>query len=230
MTIHVRRPYPVGPSSTRGPDGRSSLPGLDITSAAEVIHANRDYLTQLDAAIGDADHGIDLDRGFTAALRALNARNGAALHMTPGRILAVTGNTIVSEVGGAAGPLYGVAFRGPGMRSALPATWTCPALCRRAGETALAASQDSVPAPEGDDHGRRASSDTQGFRSDHSGVAGRSCSMLGDRLAAAIATIPMQALEGRAGSVGSRSIGHQDQGATSATLICALRTPPGPCR
>ena len=74
-----------------------------ITSAAEVIHANRDYLTQLDAAIGDADHGINLDRGFTAALRALNSRDGAAVHMTPGRILTVTGNTIVSEVGGAAG-------------------------------------------------------------------------------------------------------------------------------
>ena len=76
-----------------------------ITSAAQVIEANRDHLTQLDAAIGDADHGINLARGFTAVLDALDAQNrGAAASLTPGKILAVTGRTIISKVGGAAGP------------------------------------------------------------------------------------------------------------------------------
>jgi phosphoenolpyruvate---glycerone phosphotransferase subunit DhaL len=66
-----------------------------ITRAAEVIEANRDHLTQLDAAIGDADHGINLARGFNAVLDALGAENRAPT--TPGKILMLTGNTIISE-------------------------------------------------------------------------------------------------------------------------------------
>jgi len=99
-----------------------------ITSAAGVIEANRDHLTQLDAAIGDADHGINLDRGFTAVLRALDARNGVALYMTPGKILILTGSTIISEVGGAAGPLYGTAFRRAGKSLGNAAEVDLPAL------------------------------------------------------------------------------------------------------
>ena len=83
-----------------------------IVSAAEVIEANRDHLTQLDAAIGDADHGINLTRGFTAVLGALDT--AAKPPATPGAILTVTGNTLISKVGGASGPLYGTAFRRAG--------------------------------------------------------------------------------------------------------------------
>src|ERR1700751_6344517 len=81
-----------------------------ITSAAVVIEANRDHLTQLDAAIGDADHGVNLARGFTAVLSALEAATPA----TPGAVLTLTGSALISKVGGASGPLYGVAFRGAG--------------------------------------------------------------------------------------------------------------------
>src|SRR6201997_2437769 len=81
-----------------------------ITSAAGVIEANRDHLTQLDAAIGDADHGINLARGFSAVLSALDS----AAPATPGAVLTVTGSTLISKVGGASGPLYGVAFRRAG--------------------------------------------------------------------------------------------------------------------
>src|ERR1700733_5374863 len=81
-----------------------------IVSAAGVIEANRDHLTQLDAAIGDADHGINLTRGFTAVLGAL----GTSVPTTPGAILTVTGTTLISKVGGASGPLYGTAFRRAG--------------------------------------------------------------------------------------------------------------------
>jgi dihydroxyacetone kinase-like protein len=86
-----------------------------IVAAAEVIEANRDHLTQLDAAIGDADHGINLTRGFTAVLGALGAKDpeGQA-PKTPGAILTLTGNTLISKVGGASGPLYGMAFRRAG--------------------------------------------------------------------------------------------------------------------
>jgi phosphoenolpyruvate---glycerone phosphotransferase subunit DhaL len=83
-----------------------------IVSAAGVIEANRDHLTQLDAAIGDADHGINLARGFTAVLGALDVAEAKAA--TPGAILTLTGNTLISKVGGASGPLYGTAFRRAG--------------------------------------------------------------------------------------------------------------------
>ena len=81
-----------------------------ITSAAGAIEANRDHLTQLDAAIGDADHGINLARGFAAVLAAFDAKPAA----TPGAVLILTGSTLISKVGGASGPLYGMAFRRAG--------------------------------------------------------------------------------------------------------------------
>src|SRR5580698_6061741 len=81
-----------------------------ITAAARVIEANRDHLTQLDAAIGDADHGANLARGFAAVLAALDAKPAE----TPGAVLILTGSTLISKVGGASGPLYGMAFRRAG--------------------------------------------------------------------------------------------------------------------
>src|SRR5258705_5445734 len=81
-----------------------------IVAVARVIDEQRDHLTQLDAAIGDADHGINLSRGFTAVLSALES----AAPATPGGVLTVTGSTLISKVGGASGPLYGVAFRRAG--------------------------------------------------------------------------------------------------------------------
>lgn len=73
---------------------------------AEVIEANREYLTSLDAAIGDADHGINMDRGFKAALKRLPPVEDK----DAGTILKTVGVTLVSTVGGAGGPLYGTAF------------------------------------------------------------------------------------------------------------------------
>src|SRR5215203_4560905 len=70
------------------------------------LEAERDFLTQLDAAIGDADHGVNMHRGFTAVM----ARVADAEAATPGQLLKVAGRTFVSTVGGAAGPLYGTAF------------------------------------------------------------------------------------------------------------------------
>src|ERR1700758_2582113 len=83
-----------------------------ITVAARTVEEQRDHLTQLDAAIGDADHGVNLARGFTAVLTALEAATPA----TPGAVLTLTGSTLISKVGGASGPLYGVAFRRAGNR------------------------------------------------------------------------------------------------------------------
>jgi len=85
-----------------------------IRGSAAALHAERDFLTQLDAAIGDADHGVNMDRGFTNALDRLDGHEAASV----GDVLVRTGSTLVSKVGGAAGPLYGTAFRAMG--KALP--------------------------------------------------------------------------------------------------------------
>src|ERR1700689_5046286 len=81
-----------------------------IAEIAAVAAAQRDHLTQLDSAIGDADHGINLARGFGAVQTAL----AAADTPTPGSVLLLTGSTLISKVGGASGPLYGTAFRRAG--------------------------------------------------------------------------------------------------------------------
>jgi phosphoenolpyruvate---glycerone phosphotransferase subunit DhaL len=198
-----------------------------ITRAAEVIQANRDHLTQLDAAIGDADHGINLARGFTAVRYALDARTPGGAAATPGRILAVTGSTIISEVGGAAGPLYGTAFRRAGKALGKVADVGLPALSA-ALDAALAGVQELGAAREGDKTMVDAfAAATRVFRDAIAAGASQddALSMLADAAsAAAVATIPMRALKGRASYLGPRSVGHEDPGAASAALILgALR-------
>src|SRR5689334_17486277 len=82
-----------------------------MTETAGAVRAQRDYLTQLDAAIGDGDHGTNMDRGFAAVEKALAGQNG---DLPPGRLLIVAGKTLVSTVGGASGPLWGSALRAAG--------------------------------------------------------------------------------------------------------------------
>src|SRR5712671_4475227 len=77
-----------------------------LQQLANVLHENREYLTQLDSAIGDADHGINMDRGFKAVSEKLQNQE----EMDIGSILKLVGTTLVSTVGGASGPLYGTAF------------------------------------------------------------------------------------------------------------------------
>src|SRR6266536_224857 len=81
-----------------------------LTAAAALLSEQRDYLTQLEAAIGDADHGTNMDRGFTAVLAKLDDLDGAP----PGKVLTTAGSTLVSTVGGASGPLWGTALRRAG--------------------------------------------------------------------------------------------------------------------
>ena len=189
-----------------------------IVSAAEVIEANRDHLTQLDAAIGDADHGINLSRGFTAVLGALDA----ASPRTPGAILTLTGNTLISKVGGASGPLYGTAFRRAGKSLGDAADVDLPALSA-ALDAALAGVQQLGAAREGDKTmvdalaaATRAFSKAiaEGASQDEALEA-----MAEAAEAGAEATISMQALKGRASYLGPRSVGHEDPGAVSTALI-----------
>jgi len=199
-----------------------------ITSAAEVIEANRDHLTQLDAAIGDADHGINLARGFTAVLGALDVPSPEAKGpTTPGAILTLTGNTLISKVGGASGPLYGMAFRRAGKSLGDAADVDLPSLSV-ALDAALAGVQQLGAAREGD----KTMVDALAAATKAFGKAIAEGASQDDALdslaeaaeAGAVATVSMQALKGRASYLGPRSVGHEDPGAVSTALILgALR-------
>jgi dihydroxyacetone kinase-like protein len=194
-----------------------------IAATAAVIEEQRDHLTQLDAAIGDADHGINLDRGFTAVLSALETANPA----TPGAILTVTGSTLISKVGGASGPLYGMAFRSAGKALGDTADVDLAGLAA-ALEAALAGVQRLGAAREGDKTMVDALAPATGAFSKAvaEGVpeADALAALADAAQAGAAATIPMQALKGRASYLGPRSVGHEDPGAASTALILsALR-------
>jgi dihydroxyacetone kinase-like protein len=194
-----------------------------IATAAQVIEEQRDHLTQLDAAIGDADHGINLARGFTAVLSALEA----AAPPTPGAVLTLTGSTLISKVGGASGPLYGTAFRGAGKALGDAADVGLPGLAA-ALEAALAGVQRLGAAREGDKTMVDALAPATGAFSkaiaEGASQAGALTALADAARAGAVATISMQALKGRASYLGPRSVGHEDPGAASTALILgALR-------
>ena len=191
-----------------------------ITAAAEVIEEQRDHLTQLDAAIGDADHGINLARGFTAVLSALET----AAPATPGAVLMLTGSTLISKVGGASGPLYGTAFRGAGKALGDTANVDLPGLAT-ALEAALAGVQRLGAAREGDKTMVDALAPATGAFSkaiaEGASDADALTALAEAAQAGAVATVSMQALKGRASYLGPRSVGHEDPGAASTALILA---------
>jgi phosphoenolpyruvate---glycerone phosphotransferase subunit DhaL len=191
-----------------------------ITAAANVIEEQRDHLTQLDAAIGDADHGINLSRGFTAVLSALES----AAPATPGAVLTLTGSTLISKVGGASGPLYGTAFRSAGKALGDTADVDMPALAA-ALEAALAGVQRLGAAREGDKTMVDALAPATGAFSkaiaEGAPEASALAALADAARAGAAATISMQALKGRASYLGPRSVGHEDPGAASTALILA---------
>ena len=194
-----------------------------IAVAARAVEEQRDHLTQLDAAIGDADHGINLSRGFTAVLSALEA----AAPATPGAVLTLTGSTLISKVGGASGPLYGVAFRRAGKALGVAPDVDLPALAG-ALEAALAGVQQLGAAREGDKTMVDALAPATGAFSkaisEGASPADALSTLAEAAQAGAVATISMQALKGRASYLGPRSVGHEDPGAASTALILgALR-------
>jgi dihydroxyacetone kinase-like protein len=194
-----------------------------ITTAAELIEANRDHLTQLDAAIGDADHGINLSRGFTAVLAALEAKPPG----TPGAVLTLTGATLISKVGGASGPLYGMAFRRAGQTLGTAEDIGLP-LLGEAVEAALAGVQQLGAAREGDktmvDALAPAARALVAAVADGAAAAAALGAAVTAAAEGAEATVPMEARKGRASYLGPRSVGHEDPGAASTVLILsALR-------
>lgn len=191
-----------------------------LAQAAAVVEAQRDHLTQLDAAIGDADHGINLSRGFSAIMAALPDAHTP----TPGSVLVLAGTTLISKVGGASGPLYGMAFRQAGKALADASDVDAQALAA-ALEAALAGVQKLGAAREGEktmvDALAPAVSAFSKALSGGEPEADAFDALAAAAAAGAQATVSMQALKGRASYLGPRSVGHEDPGAASTALILA---------
>jgi phosphoenolpyruvate---glycerone phosphotransferase subunit DhaL len=196
-----------------------------IRNFRQVIAENKEYLTQLDSAIGDADHGINMDRGFGA----VDAKLTGVADSDIGNILKTTGMTLVSTVGGAGGPLYGTFFMKAGTvigaKNEMSGQDWLAAL-----DAGLAGVQQRGKATTGE----KTMVDALTPARDALRAALEQGQDLGQALAASAnaaeqgmkATIPLLATKGRASYLGERSIGHQDPGATSSYLMlkCAADT------
>ena len=195
-----------------------------IREFAGQVAAHKELLTQLDAAIGDADHGANMDRGMTAVVAALDGSPPANAAL----LLKQVGMTLVSTVGGASGPLYGTFF----LRMAT-ASGEVTALDGQAFAKALRAGLEGVVSRGKAEAGDKTMYDAlapavealEGTLS----AAAPLTEALTEALRAATraaedgrdATIAMLARKGRASYLGERSVGHQDPGATSAALLVA---------
>src|SRR5216684_557582 len=185
---------------------------------AASVRAERDHLVQLDSAIGDGDHGINMTRGFDAVVRALAAEDSAP----PGKLLTLAGKTLVSKVGGASGPLWGTALRRAGRALGDAEEFGSDELTS-ALDAALAGVVELGAANEGEK--TMVDALAPAVRALRESLAGGAS--LDDAVQAALAageegmkaTVPLQASKGRASYLGERSIGHQDPGATSTVLI-----------
>jgi phosphoenolpyruvate---glycerone phosphotransferase subunit DhaL len=200
-----------------------------LRAAAVRIHDAAPSLTALDQAIGDGDHGINMDRGFTAIVAMLDERpapdDGTADATATGDLLRQAGKTLISKVGGASGPLYGTAF----LRGAGAVAGEQPSAAA-AFVAALEAATNGIAALGKATEGEKTMLDAlfpaaRAARSAADGGADLVATTAAARDAAAAgaeATIPMLATKGRASYLGERSIGHQDPGATSAALLLAV--------
>jgi dihydroxyacetone kinase-like protein len=191
-----------------------------IRAFARLVAENRDQLTDLDAAIGDGDHGANMDRGMQAAVAALDETKPD----TAAALFTKVGMTVVSTVGGASGPLFGTLFLRMGASLGDAVQVTLPEFA-----TALRAGLDGIVARGKAEAGDKTMYDaldpavTAFDRGVSDGLAKADALKLA--LVAAEsgrdATTPMLARKGRASYLGERSVGHQDPGATSIALLMA---------
>ena len=203
--------------------GRMSLGHDDVVrwirAFAADVSANKEQLTQLDAAVGDGDHGINMDRGMSAVLAKLDA---ATEEQDIGALLKTVGMTLVSTVGGAGGPLYGTLFLQMGTavsgKDQLdPDDWAA------ALEAGIAGVQARGKAEPGDKTmidalipGRGALKSALAEGASFEDALRQSADAAGQGMRD---TIPLVARKGRASYLGERSAGHQDPGATSSHLL-----------
>ena len=186
-----------------------------LRAAAAVIQEHRDELVRLDQAIGDADHGENMRRGFTAVLSRLDTEELS----TPGKALKLVATTLISTVGGAAGPLYGTAFLRASAAVGDAAELDCELVAR-----ALQAALDGVvargKAVVGDKTMVDALTPAVAAVASVNGSVAAVLSAAADAAAeGAESTVPMVARKGRASYLGERSAGHLDPGARSTSLL-----------
>ncbi|GGP44568.1 MULTISPECIES: dihydroxyacetone kinase subunit DhaL [Streptomyces] len=179
-----------------------------MTAVAASVEREANHLTELDSAIGDADHGSNLQRGFAAVTEVLEKDAPA----TPGAVLTLAGRQLISTVGGASGPLYGTLLRRTGK-----ALGDDDAVTGTQFAQAFAAGVAAVGQLGGAQAGDKTMLDAllpaaEALATSFDGAAEAA-------RAGAVATVPMQARKGRASYLGERSIGHQDPGATSSALL-----------
>ncbi len=189
-----------------------------LEATANVMKDNKEYLTQLDAAIGDADHGINMDRGFKKVMEKLPTVADKDI----GNILKTTGMTLISSVGGASGPLYGTFFMRSGMALASKEELNDEDLFKM-----LKTGVEGIV-----QRGRAQLEDKTMFDAWSPALDAMQAALddgknTHDALKAAVdaaeegmkGTIPLIARKGRASYLGERSRGHQDPGATSSYLL-----------
>ena len=212
----------VDVAETEKASGRMSLGHDDILrwirAFAAEVEANKEQLTQLDSAIGDGDHGINMQRGMSAVLGKVDAGEESDI----GALLKTVGMTLVSTVGGAGGPLYGTLFMQMGMavsgkEELSPDDWAA------ALEAAVTGVQARGKAEPGDktmidalipcrDALKAALAEGATFEDALRQSADAADQGMRD-------TVPLVARKGRASYLGERSAGHQDPGATSSHLL-----------
>ena len=199
-------------------DARESTLAV-IRAMAAAVEENRQHLTQLDSAIGDADHGTNLHRGFQAALEKLNSSEFG----TPGEVLKAVSTALIGKVGGAAGPLYGTAFlraaTAVGDKEELSPEDVAAAL-----EAALEGIKQRGKAEVGEKTIVDALSPAAAAARDRAAGGGSSAAEVLRAAAAAAregvdSTVELRAKKGRAAYLGQRSVGHPDPGAASTHLL-----------
>ncbi len=189
-----------------------------LQKVATVLEQNKDYLTELDAAIGDADHGINMNRGFQKVLTQLPTVTNKDI----GSIFKTVSMTLISTIGGASGPLYGTLF----LRASAVVTGKSELTSEDMAKVFAAAVEGVVQRGKAN-LGDKTMLDTLSPAANTFTEAVANDSSFLDSLKQAVDaaesgmknTIPMLAKKGRASYLGDRSIGHQDPGATSIYLI-----------
>jgi dihydroxyacetone kinase-like protein len=209
-------------------DDTVSAAALDqwVRAFAHLVAENKGSLTDLDAAIGDGDHGENMDRGMRAVVAALDETTPA----TPSALFNKVGMTLVSTVGGASGPLFGTLFLriGAALGDATEISLSQLAASLRAGLDGIVARGKAEPA---DKTMYDALAPAVTALEEAAGTGANKADALKFALSAAEngrdATTPMLARKGRASYLGERSVGHQDPGATTVALLmaAAVRAP-----
>lgn len=189
-----------------------------VSRFGTAVTEKRDWLTELDSAIGDADHGANMARGMSA----VGEKLAGGAPGTIDELLKTVGMTLVSSVGGASGPLYGTFFLRMGMTAGAVSELDGPALA-----TALRAGLDGIVARGKAEAGDKTMFDAMAPAVDAMDAALAEGSTVADAVTAAAdaaekgrdATLPLVARKGRASYLGERSAGHLDPGAASTAIL-----------